>query len=93
MTYRHNPHTAWHAIGRRVVLVPLERRDGVHNNTLVLSGSGPALWRLLEEPRSAGELIAHLCSEFEVDCERASQDVERFLERLLEWKAITLQVS
>ncbi|GMU55929.1 MAG: hypothetical protein AMXMBFR33_50750 [Candidatus Xenobia bacterium] len=88
MTYRHNPHTAWHAIGRRVVLVPLERRDGVHNNTLVLSGSAPALWLLLQEPRSAEELVAHLQSEYEVDRERAGQDVERFLERLLEWKAL-----
>lgn len=88
MTYQHSPHTAWHAIGSRVVLVPLERKDGVHNNTLVLSGSAPALWRLLEEPRSAEELIAHLCSEYAVDRQRAGRDVERFLDRLLEWKAL-----
>lgn len=88
MTYQHSPHTAWHAIGPRVVLVPLERKDGVHNNVLVLSGSGPALWRLLEQPRSAEELVAHLQSEYAVDRERAGRDVERFLERLLEWKAL-----
>ncbi len=88
MTYQHHPSTAWHAIGSRVVLVPLERQDGVHNNTLVLSGSAPALWRLLEEPRSVEELVDHLQSEYEVDRERAGLDVGRFLERLLEWKAL-----
>ncbi|MEW6277408.1 MAG: PqqD family protein [Candidatus Eremiobacterota bacterium] len=86
---RRNPHTAWRAVGPYTVLVPLDRLDGeVANNTLVLQGTGPVLWEWLSTPRSEAELAERLTQEFAVDLERAQRDVRRFVERLLELKAL-----
>lgn len=86
---RRNPHTAWRQAGPFTVLVPLERMDGeVYNNTLVLKGSGPFLWSLLEAPRALDELVEGLTREYAVETERAAEDVRRFVDFLLEWKAL-----
>lgn len=83
-----SPYTAFHVIGKRLVLVPLDRMDEVHNNVLVLSGSSLLLWERLEQPQSVDSLVQELQREYAVDAERARADVEGFLNRLLEWKAV-----
>lgn len=87
MIERH-PATAFRVFGSRVVLVPLERRDAVHNNTLVLSGSAVLLWEWLATPQTAESLASMLCDHYEVSAERARADVQLFLDRLTEWRAV-----
>lgn len=48
-----------------------------------ISGVGTRLWNLLERPISAGEMVAALCAEFEVEESRCRADVDSFLRNLM----------
>jgi hypothetical protein len=42
------------------------------------------LWELLDEPRTAAELSAAICAEFEVDADTCRTDVERFVSEMMD---------
>lgn len=87
--HKRNAFAAWHRTGPYTLLIPVERKNGdVLNNTLVLKGSGPLLWDLLEVPRSLEDLVQALLDEYEVAPEVARADVLRFIEMLVNWKAL-----
>lgn len=49
-----------------------------------MSGIGPRLWELLEEPRDLDELVTLVCAEFAVDPVTARADIVSFLVELHE---------
>ena len=44
-----------------------------------LSGVGPRIWELIQEPVAAAEVVAAVREEYDVDAERASREVTDFL--------------
>ena len=52
-------------------------------NPVTLSGTGVALWELLEQPRGRGELVDDLATRFGVDRDRVMVDVGPVLDDLL----------
>lgn len=59
--------------GRTVVLCPARRE--VHE----LDEVGTFLWSRLQEPRLLADLVQAVCAEFEVEPDRAREDVRAFL--------------
>ena len=51
---------------------------------------GTEIWRLLERPRSLGEICASLLERYEVEPETCRADVARFLEGLLSDGTLTI---
>jgi coenzyme PQQ synthesis protein D (PqqD) len=74
--------------------------EQVHDDTLILdpvgdryvrlNGSGGALWRSLDEPRTAGELARVLAEDAGIDETRALADVSAFLTALAERELVSL---
>lgn len=56
-----------------------------------ISGVGPRIWELLEQPISIAEIVKVITHEFEVDAERAQADAMTFAEQLVEMKLVSLQ--
>lgn len=67
----------WHVAGEDVVVLDVE--GSVY---LKLNRSGRVLWERLAEPSTDADLRSALVDEFEVDEERASADVDAFLNEL-----------
>lgn len=64
------------------VAVPV-RQNAVDMNAIIkLSESGAMLWSALEKGADRDDLIAALTAEYEVDEERAAEDIDRFIVRL-----------
>jgi Coenzyme PQQ synthesis protein D (PqqD) len=49
-----------------------------------LSPTGAAIWRLIAEPRSIGDIVSALRSQYDVPAVECRQDVLEFVESLLE---------
>lgn len=64
------------------LLIPVDALDAQNTNMGILNATGHFLWQQLETPRTAEELAAALCSEFEVEQPAAAQDVREFLDLL-----------
>jgi Coenzyme PQQ synthesis protein D (PqqD) len=67
----------WREIDREVVAVDLGRSAYVSTNE-----SGTLLWRRLAEGATSEQLVDELVRTFEIEPERAAEDVARFLHEL-----------
>ncbi len=61
-------------------LVVLSLKDGMYYG---LNAVGARVWRLLEEPRTVGEVQQRLVEEFRVDSDRCSREVDELLTDLI----------
>ena len=69
----------WRVIdGEVVILLPHE--SALH----ALSGCGGRIWELIEDEVSIPELVDTICSEYEVEPERAGKDVCEYIDKLEE---------
>ncbi len=69
-------------IAGQAVVVPLGSRVVEFNGIMTLSESGALLWRKLENNSSFEEMVELLLTEYDIDKETASKDVENFLESM-----------
>jgi hypothetical protein len=58
-----------------------------------LSGTGPDIWGRIQEPTEPTEIVSALVEEYDVDRDRAANDVERFLETLAAEQLIKIDAS
>ncbi len=65
------------------VVLPLGAACLDFDGMLTLNDAGVLLWRMLEQGCNPEDLVARLTSEYDVDCETASADVEEFLKKLI----------
>jgi hypothetical protein len=70
--------------GQAVLVVPA--KSEMH----LLDDVGSFLWAELRKPRSAKDLAASVCEEYDVDPERAERDVRAFLD-VLAGKGLVIQ--
>lgn len=76
-TWRREPKVPFQEIdGRAVIVVPARRE--LHE----LDEVATFLWAQLASPRTAAELVAAVCADYDVDEARAAKDVRAFLDRL-----------
>ena len=66
-------------VAGETLIVPIRGKVGDLASIYRLNGTGSLIWRLLESPRTIGELAAAVAREFEVTPEMASRDVQVFV--------------
>jgi hypothetical protein len=64
-------------VGTDVIVAPPDEPD-----VLLLSGTGSAVWLLLEEPRTVDELVGELAEQFAASPSEIRQAVAGFVEQL-----------
>ena len=68
------PHVLWRSVGAEVILAEPGRTDFE-----LLSGSGGAVWRALDGPRTLPELIEALAAEHGVEAGSIESDVQQLV--------------
>lgn len=56
----------------------------------VLNPVGSRIWELIDGAHSGNDIVQRIVAEYEVTAEQATQDVQAFLQTLLDANAITL---
>lgn len=71
-----------------LVIVPIRRGVGDLNSLYTLNPVGSVLWDYMSEGHTVTEMVERICEEFEVGASQARNDIEAFLDSLLEEKLI-----
>jgi hypothetical protein len=71
-----------------LIIVPIRSGVGDLNSLYTLNPVGSVLWDFMVEKHTVGEMVNRVCDEFEVTEVQAEQDIEAFLESLLEEKLV-----
>ena len=64
--------------------MPIRRGVGDLNSLYTLNPVGAALWDFMDEGHTVDEMVDRVCHEFEVTAAQAQQDIELFLDSLLQ---------
>ncbi|HVM74500.1 MAG TPA: PqqD family protein [Candidatus Saccharimonadales bacterium] len=67
-----------------LIIVPIRRGVGDLNSLYTLNPVGAVLWDFMNEGHTIGEMVTRVCDEFEVTASRARQDIEAFLDSLVQ---------
>jgi hypothetical protein len=78
--------------GNEYVLVPITNNIADMNSVYTLNETGAFIWEQIDGKKNVGEIIAALTDEYEIDKEKAEEDVFQFIENLSEY-LITCQIS
>jgi hypothetical protein len=71
-----------------LIIVPVRRGVGDMNSLYTLNPVGSVLWDFMAEEHSISEMVQRVCNEFDVTAAQAKDDIEGFLESLLQEKLI-----
>lgn len=71
-----------------VIIVPIRRGVGDMNSLYTLNSVGSVLWEFMAQEHSLTEMVARVCDEFEVTTSQANNDIQAFLDSMLEEKLI-----
>jgi Coenzyme PQQ synthesis protein D (PqqD) len=71
-----------------LIIVPIRSGVGDLNSLYTLNPVGSVLWEFMTERHTIGEMVERVCGEFEVTTTQAQQDIEVFLDSLLEEKLV-----
>lgn len=82
MFYQRSSEVVCREVGGESILVPIRNRVGDLESIFVLSPVAARIWSLLDRAVSADQIIDAICTEFEVDRETASADVNELLASL-----------
>lgn len=70
------------------IVVPLGAKNVNFNKMISLNSSGVFLWEQLQTEKNETELLAAMLNEYDVDKEIAAQDIQRFINKLIEAEVI-----
>jgi|SRR5438093_10847649 len=73
-----NAHIPWRLIDGEAIL--LDREEG---EVIRLNPVAAEIWATIDGTRTVAEIVAHICSTFEVSERRARKDAEQFIKILL----------
>lgn len=71
-----------------LIIVPIRSGVGDLNSLYTLNPVGSVLWDFMTEGHTIPEMVQRICDEFEVSSNRAQQDIEAFLDSLIEEKLV-----
>ena len=66
-------------VAGETLIVPVRAKVGDLASIYSFNGTGTLVWKLLESPRTVGELAMAVAQQYEVEQERAEQDVMEFV--------------
>lgn len=75
-------------IGKQIMAVPVGQQTSQIHGMIALSESAELLWKALEKGADEESLVDILTDVYEIDREKASEDVKKFLEGLKEQGAL-----
>lgn len=75
-------------IESELVIVPIRSGVGDLNSLYTLNPVGSVLWEFMTEGHTVVEMVERVCDEFEVSTAQAEQDIEAFLDSLLNERLI-----
>lgn len=67
-----------------LIIVPIRSGVGDLNSLYTLNPVGSVLWDFMTEGHTVEEMVQRICDEFEVTTTQAEQDIEAFLNSLVE---------
>jgi len=71
-------------IDGELIIVPIRSGVGDLNSLYTLNPVGSVLWDFMTERHTISEMVERVCEEFDVTATQAQQDIEGFLDSLLE---------
>lgn len=83
-----NQDVVFRQIDGELIIVPVRRGVGDLNSLYTLNPVGCVLWDFMAEGHTLPELVAHVCEEFEVSSTQALQDIESFLDSMMQEKLV-----
>jgi hypothetical protein len=86
--YVRNQEVVCRKIENELIIVPIRSGVGDLNSLYTLNPVGSVLWDFMTEGHTVGEMVERICDEFEVTDAQAEQDIETFLDSLLEEKLV-----
>ncbi len=66
-----------------LIIVPIRSGVGDLNSLYTLNPVGSVLWDFMNEGHTIPEMVQRVCDEFEVTSAQAQQDIEAFLDSLM----------
>lgn len=85
---KRNPGFLMRQVAGRYVLAPVGDTVKIFSGMITMNGTGKFLWELLEQDQTVESLAQALVDNYEVDIERATADVIKYLEPLKPIQAI-----
>jgi len=70
-------------VGGETLIVPVRGCVGDLASIYSFNGTGTLIWQMLETPKKLSELVAVVAERYEVERERAEQDVKDFVRELV----------
>lgn len=86
--YKHSHDIVTRKTGNEYVLVPLAGNIADMNSVYTLNETGAFIWEQIDGKKNLGMILDLVVDEFETDRERAESDLNDFIGKLTEWKAI-----
>jgi len=86
--YMRNQDAVSRKIEGELIVVPIRSGVGDLNSLYTLNPVGSVLWDFMTEGHTIDEMVERICDEFEVTAFQAQQDIEAFLDSLMEEKLI-----
>jgi hypothetical protein len=74
-------------VAGETLIVPIRGKVGDLASIYSFNGTGTLIWKLLESPKTVGQLASCVAEEYAVDCAQAESDVANFVS---EMKAVGL---
>lgn len=71
-------------IAGEYIVVPVGNAGAIFNGMITLNESGAFFWEAMKEDTTIEEVVEKVCSEYEIDKETATKDVEKFVNMLKE---------
>ena len=78
-----NENVPWRIIEGEAVIVNVDESEVIHLNPV-----GAEIWNSIDGKKSVGEIVDHICEQFEVDKQTAKRDTLEFLKKLVKKKAV-----
>lgn len=71
-------------VGGENVVVPVGEMSKVFHGMINLNDTGAFMWKFFSEEHTLEEGVEALCAEYEVERERATVDVQKFMDTILQ---------
>ena len=84
-----NENVIYRSIADEHILIPVGSEAMDTNGLFVLTETGAIVWEKLTENKSADEIVAAICREYDADEETVRADVESLIAKLIEAGLVT----
>lgn len=86
--YTKHPDYVQRDVAGECILVPIRRTLTEANSIYVLNETGAALWNRIDGQRTAQDILADFCNEYEVATDQLAKDFTSLLDDLLSIQAV-----